>query len=86
MGNNSERYDIINKCVEDIFQKYDRNYSGYLERDEIELMLVSQSKFTNLPRTSCTYAEIERVLLPVDTNMDGKISKSELRNLMIKMN
>lgn len=77
--------DQIRAAVINLFKKYDRDNSGYIERAEIDGLcndlgkeLSSKKNFTN--------EEIRHVLSTIDANQDGKLTLDEVYRLMRKLN
>ena len=77
--------DQIRGAVINLFKKYDKNNSGYVDAAQVNAMcndlareLSSKKNYTN--------EEITSVLSTLDRNQDGKITMDELYMLMRKLN
>ena len=77
--------DQIRNAVLNLFKKYDRDQTGYVENRELNAMcndlareLGSKRNFSN--------EEINYVLNTLDKNQDGKVTLDELYVLMRKLN
>ncbi|CAD8153634.1 unnamed protein product [Paramecium octaurelia] len=69
-----------------VFEKYDKNKSGFIEIDELTTLLNNLAKEINsqLP----TQKEIDYIVNYLDTNNDNRISRNEfqkLGKLMVKV-
>ncbi|CAD8065258.1 unnamed protein product [Paramecium sonneborni] len=62
-----------------VFDKYDKNKSGFIEKDELTLLLNNLAKEINsqLP----TKKEIDYIVRYLDKNNDQKISRNEFQEL-----
>ena len=77
--------DQIRNAVLNLFKKYDRDQTGFVENRELNAMcndlareLGSKRNFSN--------EEINSVLNTLDKNQDGKVTLDELYVLMRKLN
>lgn len=64
-------------AVDNVFTAYDRDNNGYLEENEIRCLISDALKHMG-EATPVGTAEINKFIKAVDSNGDGKISKSEL--------
>jgi Ca2+-binding EF-hand superfamily protein len=70
------------------FEKWDRNGDGQLNRDEVGQMLTAVRTFLGFETPATPVAKnkpqvekiIDNILLRMDTNKDGKISRAEAKN------
>mmetsp|Transcript_42290 Transcript_42290/g.72853 ORF Transcript_42290/g.72853 Transcript_42290/m.72853 type:complete len:187 (+) Transcript_42290:101-661(+) len=58
------------------FRKFDRDQSGFIERDEIQALL------EDVYRGPCRQVEVDMFLMKFDQNYDGKISWDEFRSTL----
>ena len=63
------------KVAKEIFNRFDKDKSGFIEKDELRELLITVSKQLNLP--ILTEKEIEEGLKQLDNNNDGKLQFDE---------
>lgn len=68
----------IRKVAKEIFNRFDKDKSGFIEKDELRELLITVSKQLNLP--ILTEKEIEEGLKQLDNNNDGKLQFDEFLN------
>ncbi|CAD8155728.1 unnamed protein product [Paramecium octaurelia] len=69
-----------------VFDRYDKNRSGYIEKDELDILLNNLALELNSQQP--TKKEIDYMLSYLDTNNDSKVSRTEfqrLGELMVKV-
>ncbi|CAD8159594.1 unnamed protein product [Paramecium octaurelia] len=69
-----------------VFDRYDKNHSGFIEKDELNALLYNLAIELNSQQP--TKKEIDYMLSYLDTNNDSKISRTEfqrLGELMVKV-
>ena len=71
--NNNQKH--IRKVAKEIFNRFDKDKSGFIEKDELRELLFTVSKQLNLP--ILTEKEIEEGLKQLDNNNDGKLQFDE---------
>ena len=64
-------------AVEEIFEKLDKDKSGFIEQSEFRASMFELAKKLNAPES-----EITQTLNSIDSNKDGKISKKEMEDLV----
>lgn len=74
MNTNSNQKNI-RKVAKEIFNRFDKDKSGFIEKDELRELLITVSKQLNLP--ILTEKEIEEGLKQLDNNNDGKLQFDE---------
>ena len=74
MNTNSNQKNI-RKVAKEIFNRFDKDKSGFIEKDELRELLITVSKQLNLP--FLTEKEIEEGLKQLDNNNDGKLQFDE---------
>ena len=74
MNTNSNQKNI-RKVAKEIFNRFDKDKSGFIEKDELREILITVSKQLNLP--ILTEKEIEEGLKQLDNNNDGKLQFDE---------
>ena len=67
-------------AVEEIFEKLDKDKSGFIEQSEFRASMFELAKKLNAPEP--TESEITQTLNSIDSNKDGKISKKEMEDLV----
>ncbi len=65
----------MKEYLEDAFDYFDVDGTGYLEHDELKELL-----------DGCEKVEIENILKEIDSNRDQRISKDEFLNYLLKRN
>ncbi|CAD8062464.1 unnamed protein product [Paramecium sonneborni] len=69
-----------------VFDRYDKNHSGFIEKEELNALLINLANEMNSQQPS--KKEIDYMLSYLDTNNDKKISRTEfqrLGELMVKV-
>ncbi|CAD8069092.1 unnamed protein product [Paramecium sonneborni] len=69
-----------------VFDRYDKNHSGFIEKDELHALLINLANEMNSQNP--TNKEIDYMISYLDTNNDKKISRIEfqrLGELMVKV-
>ena len=74
MNTNSNQKNI-RKVAKEIFNRFDKDKSGFIEKDELRELLITVSEQLNLP--ILTEKEIEEGLKQLDNNNDGKLQFDE---------
>ena len=74
MNTNSNQKNI-RKVAKELFNRFDKDKSGFIEQDELRELLITVSKQLNLP--ILTEKEIEEGLKQLDNNNDGKLQFDE---------
>ena len=74
MNTNSNQKNI-RKVAKEIFNRFDKDKSGFIEKDELRELLITVSKQLNLP--ILTEKESEEGLKQLDNNNDGKLQFDE---------
>ncbi len=77
--------DQIRTAVVNLFKKYDKDNSDYIERAQIPAMLNDLANELKTKK-SFTNEQIQDVLGTVDKNQDGRLTKDEVYVLMRKLN
>lgn len=77
--------DQIRQAVANLFKKYDKDNSGYIEAGEINPLcndlgkeLASKKQYSN--------EQINQILSTIDRNQDGRLTMDEVYLLMRKLN
>ena len=73
----------IDQAVNKLFEKYDADKSGWLEDGEITKIIQDVFSHLNEHRT-LTNEDVKKVMVALDKNSDGKISKDELREMIVR--
>ena len=71
---------IFGPIVDNTFKDADINNSGFIEKNELFILLNKIRKNLDIP--SATEKDVNNELNRLDTNKDGKISKKEFRELV----
>jgi Ca2+-binding EF-hand superfamily protein len=71
---------IFGPIVDNTFKDADINNSGFIEKNELFILLNKIRKNLDIP--SATEKDVNNELNRLDTNKDGKISKNEFRELV----
>ena len=69
----------IDEDYKAIFEKYDKDKSGYLDRDEIIAVI------TEYKGRKPTSKQVDRLLSKIDENNDGKISYEEFKKTLAEI-
>ncbi len=69
----ASREEKINEAVSQVFKKFDTDHSGYLEENELALVLKDLFQKLNLQR-EVEKSDIAKMLKALDTDEDGKIN------------
>ena len=72
--------DEVKELVKFEFEKYDKNQNGYLEIDEVRMLM--DDTCTELGQDLMTDEQLEKVFKSLDANKDGKLSFEELFRLV----
>jgi len=82
----SQSSDLIGHIIESTFQFYDRDKSGFLEKNEVKQLLKEAfiSEEINLAQEFEQKIEesLEEFIKHIDGNKDGRISKDELKSAL----
>ena len=70
----------MDETIDLIFTAYDKDGSGYLEEEEARKFFEDLFKSTNEDIDQDTQ---ERIMLAIDENEDGQLSKTELKGFLI---
>ena len=76
---------MIQECIDEIWQEYDRDNNGYLDKDECKkfiLSTVDEMKGVPLPKGELDF---DSCFDEIDTDNSGHISKEEMVNLFRKV-
>ena len=63
-----------------VFDKYDKNKSGYIEKDELRELINDMAEQLNLGH-DISQDDVKKILETIDTQESGKISKEEFTKL-----
>ena len=72
----------IEKTVNKVFKKYDKNRSGYLEKSELKNFI--SHYYEKIQKPEPTVGEINEIITHYDKNYDDKIHKEELYILFME--
>ena len=75
-----EKLKHVTQVAKEIFNAYDTDKSGYIERSELAEVLKGLHFGLGIPAP--TNEDIDKELKRLDTNKDGKVSKTEFRVLV----
>ena len=75
----------IRQAVINLFKKYDKDNSGYIEAPEIGPLCNDLGKYLS-SKKQFTNEQINQVLSTIDKNQDGRLSLDEVYMLMRKLN
>jgi hypothetical protein len=67
----------VRKAVDEVFQQYDTDRTGYLECEEI-ISVIRDVFFSKNTEREVSEDDIRTVMHAMDRNLDGKISRDEL--------
>lgn len=76
---------MLKQCIDEIWQEYDKDYNGYLDKEECKrfiLSTVDEMKGTPMPDGDLDF---DNCFSEIDTNNSGHISKDEMINLFKKV-
>lgn len=79
-----ELHEIVKKTVEEIWCKYDKDNNGYLDKHEMK-PFAKESAEQMGEGAAFNDEEFETFFKELDTNEDGKISKDEMIEFILKM-
>lgn len=68
--------DDVEEIVEKVFEKYDANKNGFIDKNELRKICEDVAKSRGLPEIKDD--KFEATLKGMDLNADGKVSKQEL--------
>ena len=74
----------IEELASNCFDKYDKDYSCYIEHNELKKILLDTCRETGLDEVSD--ADVDRIKQDIDKNNDNRISKSSLDCLRFYIN
>lgn len=77
---NEEKYHQLKEHCKKIFDYYDKDKSGFLERNELRRYLTDRSTGMGLPDNDIDTNLFELYIINCDDNSDGKISFEEFMN------
>ena len=79
----SSSQDFISQIIDSTFQFYDRDKSGYLEKNEVKLLLreAFMNEEVNVTQEFDAKLEesLEEFIKHIDKNKDGRVSRDELK-------
>lgn len=67
----------VRKAVDEVFQQYDTDRTGYLECEEV-ISVIRDVFFSNNTEREVSEDDIRTVMHAMDRNLDSKISRDEL--------
>ena len=70
--------------IDSIWKTYDRDQSGFLDRQETWNFLSKPGNNLMLG-SDLKQSDFDKVFMEIDMNKDGKISKEEMRQLIMRM-
>ena len=76
---------LIQQCIDEIWQEYDKDKNGYLDKEECKkfiLSTVDEMKGTPMPQGELDF---DNCFDEIDTDDSGNISKAEMINLFKKV-
>lgn len=77
--------DQIRGAVINLFKKYDKNNTGYIESTEISQVCNDLARELQ-SKKNYTEEEVRSVLMTLDRNQDGKVTLDEMYILMRRLN
>lgn len=77
--------DQIRGAVINLFKRYDKDNSGYVEKSEITNLCNDLQRELN-SKKQFTKDQVEDILNSLDKNQDGRVTKDELFVLMRRLN
>lgn len=77
-GGKEEELDPSDLPLLDAFQKFDRNGDGYIDKEELSVLLKLYLQMEEVP----TDQQLARIMAKVDVDQDGKISFKEFKSMM----
>lgn len=72
----------IEKAINDIFKTYDRDSSGFLDKQESKNLVREMLSNLGLHTASVRPEEFDQIFERFDKNQDGVIQKSEVKDLV----
>lgn len=72
----------LQEAVDKVFEKYDKDRNGILNREEITDMMTASYK--RIGRSKPSHAEVTQLFNLYDKNRDEEIQKNELKNILRK--
>jgi Ca2+-binding EF-hand superfamily protein len=82
----SQSTDLIGQIIESTFQFYDRDKSGFLEKNEVKQLLKEaflSEEIEISPEFEQKLEEsLEEFIKHIDGNKDGRVSKEELKSTL----
>mmetsp|Transcript_28379 Transcript_28379/g.27326 ORF Transcript_28379/g.27326 Transcript_28379/m.27326 type:complete len:89 (+) Transcript_28379:26-292(+) len=76
--------DIIDKCIEDIWKKYDKDGNGHLDKEETKLF-VKQTLFEMEVNDDFSEEDFQGTFKEFDKDGNGTISRDEMRVFIKKV-
>ena len=75
---------MILQVVDQLFEEYDTDKSGFLESKELEVLVKIAIERTGQDPSCVDQSHLQEFIASIDQNADGKVSKSEFETY-IKM-
>ena len=82
----SEIETAINKIVDGIWDKYDNDKSGFLEKEEMRPFYIENVKDEQLETSTFSEANFEAFFIDFDKDCNGLITKAQMYVWVMKMN
>ena len=83
---NKRELDQVNEIIIcEAFQYYDKDGSGFLEREEIKQMISNAAKKMNCPSIADNEESLNRIIAHFDQDNDGRISFEEFKQVRDSM-
>jgi Ca2+-binding EF-hand superfamily protein len=67
-----------------LFDRYDRNRSSYLEENEIALMMEDVPRILNQTAEDITINDLRDYAKVLDVNGDGKVCRKDIEKIVLK--
>ena len=77
--------DKINQVVKAVFDQFDTNGDGTIDRDELSSVMEQFKKESGCEQAEVTEEQLQEAYNELDTNKDGKLQMEEFKVLIVEV-